>query len=182
MFYYEIDFTDCEPSEAVRKKIEKKLERLQRFYDRIISCHVTVRIPHLHRVVHFYHIQIRLEIPEKVFLVNREPGKNYAHTDINVAIRDAFNKLTRQLEDFTKHRKERPRPKVAPPHGKVKMLNPQEGYGFVVTKEGEEIYFHENSIVGDNITQLHPGMEVRFEAEMGEKGPQVTSMQVVGRS
>ncbi|MBX2989099.1 MAG: ribosome-associated translation inhibitor RaiA [Bdellovibrionaceae bacterium] len=106
MFYYQIDFSDCDPSDAVRFEIERHLQKLDRLHDRIIECHVSVRIPHRHQRKHTYHINLQLKLPGKVLVVDRDPDKNDTHTDIKIAIRDAFAKLTRQLEDYVRQRAE----------------------------------------------------------------------------
>jgi hypothetical protein len=41
----EIAFQNSEPSDAVRSEIERQAKRLERFSDRITSCHVTVVAP-----------------------------------------------------------------------------------------------------------------------------------------
>ena len=42
----QITFRDIPPSEAVEAKIRQKVEKLNRFYDRIISCRVIIEVPH----------------------------------------------------------------------------------------------------------------------------------------
>jgi putative sigma-54 modulation protein len=106
-FEYDISFADSETSPATRVKIEEHLARLQRHYDRITFCKVFVRIPHKHGGLRFYHIHIELDVPGKRIAVSREPEANDSHSDIQIAIKDAFAKLTRQLEDFIKTRNER---------------------------------------------------------------------------
>ena len=38
----DITFRNSEPSEAIRSEVEKQAKRLEKFHDRITSCHVTV--------------------------------------------------------------------------------------------------------------------------------------------
>lgn len=102
-FPYTICFVDCEPSEAVRFQIEEHLARLEHFYSRITDCRVNVRIPHK-RGARFFHIHIQLDVPGKRLAVSREPETKDEHTTVSAAIRDAFHKVVRQLEDFTKAR------------------------------------------------------------------------------
>ncbi|OFZ19502.1 MAG: hypothetical protein A2Z20_02945 [Bdellovibrionales bacterium RBG_16_40_8] len=101
-FPYDISFPDFKPSEAVSVDVEKYLKKLERLYDRIVSCHVAVRAPHKHHKNHIYHVHIRLKIPGEDIVVNREPEKNYSHADMHVAIRDAFNALHKQLRERVK--------------------------------------------------------------------------------
>lgn len=101
---YDISFVDCETSPSTRDLIEEYLARMAHFYDRITYARVFVRIPHKHGGVRFYHIHVQLDVPGRRLTVSKEPEANDAHTDVRLAVRDAFAKLTRQLEDFVKHR------------------------------------------------------------------------------
>ena len=44
-----ITFQNSEPSEAIRSEVEKLAKRLEKFHDRITSCHVTVIAPTMKR-------------------------------------------------------------------------------------------------------------------------------------
>lgn len=94
-----ITFRGMEPSPAVRAEIERKLGKLERFSDRIQNCHVTVQGSHHHHQGNLFHIQIDLSIPGNDLHIHREADKEHAHEDPFVAIRDAFDKAKRQLED-----------------------------------------------------------------------------------
>ena len=102
---YEIHFVDSEPSPATRFLIEENLARLAHFYDRITHARVQVRIPHKHGGVRMFHIHMQLDVPGRRLVVTREPEVDDKHAEIHIAIRDAFTKLLRQLEDFVAHRK-----------------------------------------------------------------------------
>jgi len=102
MFRYEISYPDFEPLERIKVTIKKQLEKLERLFQGIINCHVFVRSPHSHSKKPIFHIQIHLEIPGYDLYINREAQKDYAHQDINIAIRDAFNALKRQLRERRK--------------------------------------------------------------------------------
>jgi Sigma 54 modulation protein / S30EA ribosomal protein len=45
----DITFRNSEPSEAIRSEVEKQAKRLEKFHDRITSCHVTVIAPTMKR-------------------------------------------------------------------------------------------------------------------------------------
>lgn len=109
MIHHKIEFADCNPSQAVTESIKNRLEKIEKFFDRITDCSVTIRIPnkdHGNKKLHIYHVLIHLDVPGARIVVNRDPDMDYAHTDINIAIRDAFNKLTRQLKAYSQHFKE----------------------------------------------------------------------------
>ncbi len=52
----------------------------------------------------------------------------------------------------------------------VEKLFPQEGYGFIRSLDGQQIYFHRNSVLHNHWDKLTVGTGVRFVTEMGEKG------------
>ncbi len=103
-FSYDISFADSESSPATRLQIEEQLLRLSRVYDRVQDCKVVVRIPHKGGLKQF-HINIQLAVPGKRIAVSRDPEVTDSHTDISLAVKDAFNKAIRQLESFTRMRK-----------------------------------------------------------------------------
>ncbi|HMN68066.1 MAG TPA: HPF/RaiA family ribosome-associated protein [Bdellovibrionales bacterium] len=106
-FPYEIRFDDSASSPATRDLIESHLSALPGIYQRITRAQVAVRIPHKHGGLRFFHIHIQLDVPGKKLIVSREPEANEAHTDIRLAVKDAFGKLEHQLEVFAKLKKNR---------------------------------------------------------------------------
>ncbi len=96
-FPYDISFADSDTSPATVEKIEGYLARLDRHYDRITDCKVFVRIPH--KGPKLFHVHIQLDIPGKRLAVSRDAEMDDSHATIQTAIKDAFQKITRQLED-----------------------------------------------------------------------------------
>lgn len=115
-FPYDIAFVDSAASPAVRSQIEENLLRLCHFYDRITFARVYVRIPHKHRAQgRQFHVHIQLDLPGRRLAASRETEADDRRADIHRAVRDAFAKITRQLEDFVKlrlDRKMQPAPEV----------------------------------------------------------------------
>lgn len=68
-----------------------------------------------------------------------------------------------------------------PPHGRIVELYPDEDYGRIQTPDGRLIYFHRNSVVETDFETLQVGAEVRFVEEMGERGPQASTVHPVGK-
>ena len=118
-------------------------------------------------------------MPGKELVVNREPGDRDAHFDIFVAIRDAFGVMERMLRDYSRQKQGMIKQDIAAPRGRVSKLFPEEGYGFIETMAGE-IYFHRNSVLNNGFAKLKAGMEVRYTEEEGEKGPQASTVEIVG--
>ncbi|MGE4131979.1 MAG: HPF/RaiA family ribosome-associated protein [Bdellovibrionales bacterium] len=182
-FPLQVQFRGMAESDFVYNDIWDHAEKLEKFFDRIVSCHVVVSAPHRHRHQgKIYHLQIRIHVPDGNLFVTTEPEKNNAHEDVYVAIRDAFDSVRRQLEDYIRRKRGFVKANERESVGKVEKLFPNEDYGFIVTRDNRELYFHKNSVLNQEFGQLRVGDEVRFSEEMGEKGPQVTSMTCVGHS
>jgi ribosomal subunit interface protein len=99
----QIIFRGIEPSEAVEARIREKVGKLDRFHSHIMSCRVAVESGHHHHHQgNLYHIRIDITTPGKEIVTSRERHENQAHEDVYVAIRDAFNAATRQLEDYVR--------------------------------------------------------------------------------
>lgn len=182
MFETQIEFRNLDHSDFVEGAVRERLKRLDRFADDIMRCRVTVEAPHKHQGKgHIYHISIACHLPGKEIIVNNDPGRNLAHEDIYVAIRDAVNAAARQIEDYVRLRRGKVKSHEAPPHGTVSELNAEQGYGRIATPEGRSIYFHRNSLIDARLEDLTVGTEVRFDEEDGDEGPQATTVHVIGK-
>ncbi|MEY4615163.1 MAG: hypothetical protein RJB66_123 [Pseudomonadota bacterium] len=180
-FPFKLQFRDIEKDERIYNVIWDHVDKLERIYQRIVSCEVTVAAPHRHKMNGLiYHIQIRLYVPGDDIFITTETEKNGAHKDVHVAIRDAFDAAQRKLEDLVRKERAFVKVKVGPSEGKVLRLFPNEHCGFILSHDQRELYFHENSVLNADFERLKIGDKVRFSEEMGEKGPQVTSMQKAG--
>jgi len=180
----QIIFRGMEHSEAIELRIRSEVDELERFYDNITSCRVTVEAPHQsHRKGNLYAVHVDILLPEKEIVVGRERHRRQAHEDVYVAIRDTFEAAVRQLEAYARKRRGKVKRHEVPDHGKVSKLFPDEGYGFVEMPDGAQVYFHENSVARAGFWLLKPGDEVRIvvaEGE-GEKGPQASTVVPIGK-
>jgi cold shock CspA family protein/ribosome-associated translation inhibitor RaiA len=164
-------------SEVVEEDIREKAAKLDVFYDQIMGCRVIVEAPHRHSHQGiFYNVRIDLTLPGAELVVKREPNE-----DIYVAVRDAFDVARRQLEDFVRQQRGDVKSHETPPHARVSKLFPEGGYGFLETPDGREIYFHRNSVLHEGFDRLKINTEVRFSEEMGEKGPQASTVTLIGK-
>lgn len=162
-------------SDAVKDDIREKAAKLDQFSDSIMACRVTVDSPHRHQHQGVcYNVRIDLTLPGSEIVLKRQ-----LHEDIYVAVRDAFDAARRKLEDYERKRRGIVKLHEAPPHARVIRLFPEEGYGFLQTPDGLEVYFHRNSVLHDAFNRLAVGMEVRFVEETGEKGPQASTVEII---
>ncbi|MGE5218112.1 MAG: HPF/RaiA family ribosome-associated protein [Chloroflexota bacterium] len=202
----QITFRNMPPSNAIEENIREKAAKLDSLFDGIMSCRVIVEAPHRHHHKgKAYQVRIDMTVPGGEVVVNRapkrldaakapdpekleknlaeshEPSKHAAHEDVYVAIRDAFNAAGRKLQDYIRRRRGKTKLHETAPLARVIRLFPIENYGFIETPDGRELYFHKNSVLHPGFEQLEVGAEVFFAEELGEKGPQASTVRVVGR-
>jgi cold shock CspA family protein/ribosome-associated translation inhibitor RaiA len=179
----QIVFKNLDRSKAVVARIKEHVAWLEEFYRGIISCRVLVEEPHKHhRTGNLFHVRISLRVPDEELVVSRDRTLHMAHKDAYVAIRDAFDDARRLLEDYIRRRRVEVKTDQRPPHAFVaRLVREDGGYGFIHTEDGREIYFHSRSVLNDGYDRLEVGAEVRFTEEMGEEGPQASTVEIVGR-
>jgi ribosomal subunit interface protein len=172
-----ITYRGVEPSPAIEAKVRERMERLERFYDGIIGCHVTIETPHRHHHKgKVFEVRIDLAVKGGELLVGREPARNHAHEDLYVAIRDAFDAARRRVQDHARRQRGEVKRTVQPQRARVVRIVPEEGFGFLATPDGREIYFHRNSVLNEGFERLAVGSEVRFAEEQGAEGPQASTV------
>src|SRR5437867_1596684 len=94
----QLSYKDIPASEAITAAIEERANKLEKYFQGIISCNVIVREPHQRHIKgNIYHIHVQIKLPKHEIVVSREPEKNSAHADIYIAIRDVFDTAERQL-------------------------------------------------------------------------------------
>ena len=97
----EITFTDSEVSPAVQARIEDRVTRLEHHFSGITSCHVYIATPHHHqRKGRQYEVRLEVRVPGSELAITGKPGDVNAHDDVYVAIRDSFDAMERQLEEW----------------------------------------------------------------------------------
>lgn len=97
-----ITFRHVAPSPAIEADIAKHANGLTRFHARIMSCKVVVEGPHQSSGKGgLYRVSIDLRVPGGE-IAGAGEGHHWAHEDVHVAIRDAFNSVGRQVQDFAK--------------------------------------------------------------------------------
>ena len=202
----QITFRHMPPTPAVEENIREKAAKLDELHDGIMGCRVAVEAPHRHHHKgKAYVVRIDLTVPGGELVVNREPkrlvpkkttlgaepekeltelhepSKHAAHEDLYVAIRDAFNAAGRKLQNHARRR--RGKVKVHEPHAvaRIASLRPKEDHGFLLTPDGREVYFHRNSVLAPGFDRLEIGHEVYFAEELGDKGPQASTVRLAGK-
>jgi len=177
-----ITWRQMDPSSFAEAEIRERAGKLEQFYDDITRCEVTVEMPHKHRHQgNLFSVRIDVTVPGKEIVVQRSPDEHQAHEDPYVAIRDAFDAMRRQLEDYSRIQRGKVKTHDVPLHGEIVELNPDEGYGKLRTPDGREVYFHRNCVIDASFDKLSIGTPLRFTEELGERGPQATTAHVIGK-
>lgn len=164
----QITFRGMESSAAIDTAVRERVGKLEQFHARIVSCRVVIEQPARHKqqgkqfVVH-----IDLKVPGGEIAVNRDH-----HEDVHVALRDAFDAARRKLEDFARERRGDVKHHELTQSGKVARILAEEGYGFIVTADGRELYFSRENVVTPPFEHLAPGTEVHFIEEPAAEGAQ----------
>lgn len=179
----EISFHQMDSSPAIEARIREKAAVLERFSDRITGCRVVVEKDHRHHHKgNLFRVRIELDAPRRALAVTHTGPRDHAHEDVYVAIRDAFNAAVRQLEDHVREHRGKVKAHEVPLHGTVRMVDHEDGFGFVDTAQGD-VYFHRNSVVEGKFDAIEPGSEVRLEVAERESGEgwQATTVRLIGR-
>lgn len=178
----QITFRGITTSEAIESYVRSRAEKLERFSERITGCHVMIETPHRHkRHGHHHRVRIDLVVPGNELVVTRDPAERKNNEDVYASIDAAFDDAQRLLEDHVRtQRGDVKRREEHTLHGRVAKLYTHEGYGFLETREGEEVYFHKNSVLNGGFERLQIGTRVRYAEEQGDNGPQASTVAIVG--
>jgi cold shock CspA family protein len=173
----EITFHDLDRSDWSERFIRRQVKRLERYADHIVGCRVTVGQPHRHhRRGRPYSVRVEVSLPPRHVLdAVAEPVGEQNDADLRTVIRDAFRAMEKQLLKLKNMQRGNIKRHMEPT-ALVSQIFPAEGYGFLTTLEGEEIYFHRHSVVRNRFEKLTVGAEVRFDVEEGELGPQASTV------
>ncbi len=179
----EISFQNLEQSEFVERRVRERVQRLERHFEHVVGCRVTVEVPHRHHHKgRIYHIRVVIHVPGHELVVSRDPGNIYAHEDVYVAIRDAFDAAERRLAEYAERVRGDVKVHEPPLQGRVARLFPEDGYGFIAAADGREIYFHRNSVAGGRFDDLAVGstVELAVDEEESAEGPQASTVRPIG--
>jgi cold shock CspA family protein/ribosome-associated translation inhibitor RaiA len=180
----EISYLDINKTEELDQLIHEKATALEKVCDYITSCRATLENPlKAQNSGQPFRIRISVRVPPGHEIVAvEEPGPGDSHIQLASGIRNAFENIRRQLKKLTE--KQRKDIKSHPDQQVVAVIDKvfrEEGYGFLRTVEGQQIYFHKNSVLHDDWNRLKEGTGVHFNQEIGDKGLQATAVQIVDK-
>jgi cold shock CspA family protein len=179
----EIEFQEMVATPAVQELIADHVKKLEERYGRITACRIVVKGPgSRHQTGGLYDINIRLALPDgREVNVGRTPKVDERHSDLPFAINDAFKRARRKLQDSARRMEGKIKSHEGQPVGTVVRLDPTGEFGFLRSSDGAEVYFHRNSVLDGEFSELAVGSRVVFADEIGEKGPQATTVKLLGK-
>lgn len=194
----QITFRNMKPSKDAEAWIREAAAKLDNLYSQIMGCRVELQLPHRHHKKRgLYHLRIDLTLPGGQIVVKREPSLSprarqlgerrirkssevrTTHKDLQLAINDAFRTVGRRLQDYARRQRGDVKSRSSLSKARVSKILAKEGYGFLTSDDGREIYFNQNSVLAHAFPRLKVGTTVRFAEEAGEKGPQASTVHIV---
>jgi cold shock CspA family protein len=176
----QIDFQGMKPLEMLRTEITGHIAALEERFGRVTACRVVLKAPgEHHHTGGLYEVNIKLALPDgKEINIDRTPLADERHADVHFALNDAFKRARRRLQDQVRRLQGHVKTHEAQPIGTVTQIN--DDFGFLQSVDGREIYFHKNSVL-DGLSRLKVGTRVAFAEEAGEKGPQASTVKLLGK-
>lgn len=179
----EVSFKNVKKTPELDALIHRKIAKLEKLCNYMISCRVAVELPQKHPDTG-NPFQVRIDItlpPAHEIVAKQTASQGDMHDPLEVVINKVFHAAERQLKDRT--RRQHGEVKRHPQHqimGFVHRLYPDRGYGFIKTIDTQDdIYFHQNSVLNHPFEEMAIGTGVRFAAELGEKGLQASTVEIV---
>jgi len=159
-------------------KIEEERNRLTRHYANfVLHLRVTIEATPGYKEGGF-EVRLVASVPNDTVAVKRW-GEN-----VRSLLTESFDVLGAQLKEIVKKKQNHKTAKVSgavidgKSTGIVRKIFPEESYGFIVTDDQLDVFFHANSLKDVAIGELTEGDEVLFAMEVGDKGPQATWVRV----
>lgn len=121
-----------------------------------------------------YEVSLVAAVPNDTVVVKRQ-GEN-----VHPLLVEAFDVLGLKLKEIVRKKQKHKGVKAqgavldGNSSGVIKRLFPIDSYGFIVTSDEQEIYFHETVLRDVAMGDLKEGDSVKFGVTEGEMGPQAT--------
>jgi ribosomal subunit interface protein len=97
----QITFHGIQHSDALYSAIREKAEKLDRYYDHIMSCRVVLELSGRHkRHGKPFTVRVDLKVPGGEIAITGEHDE-----DLQIALRDAFDATRRRLEDYAREQR-----------------------------------------------------------------------------
>jgi len=180
----EITYRNVEKTEDIENLIAEKIDKLEETCDYITSCHVAIERRHQHQQTgNPYRVRLDVRVPPGHELVTKRISTEGEREEpLPTVVRRSFEAMRRQLKELVERQrdevKEHPQQQAM---ALVEKLFPDQEYGFLRTLDGREVYFHSNSVLHGDFERMEIGTGVRLVEELGEKGLQASTVEIVDK-
>ncbi len=98
----EISYRGVDKTDALESLIAEKIEKLEKFYSQISSCHISIEKVHDHPESGSpYRVRLDITVPEdREVVVDKSPDNGIQYQPLESIIRDAFDVANRQLKEL----------------------------------------------------------------------------------
>ena len=104
----QLTFRGLAHSDALATHLQQRAEKLEQFFDRMISCHVVVELAGHHQCHgNRYHLSINVGLPGHDLLVGRRAQEDRAPEGPFESADRAFDEAERQLESWVTRQRDR---------------------------------------------------------------------------
>jgi cold shock CspA family protein/ribosome-associated translation inhibitor RaiA len=162
----------AELGEQEKADAEARLLALAEGHNDLIDVRITARASGHHR---HGDREIRITCEAR----GREIVAARTRPDLGLALVEALDSFEGEVRRMRGRRRDQRSERAAePPHlGVVDRIDRAEGFGFVITDGGLQVYFHRNAVRGGlDFERLAEGDRVGLNFEAGNEGPQATAV------
>jgi cold shock CspA family protein len=179
----QIAFHNMASSPALEQRVRELFDRLERYYDGIISARVVLEAPHKQAHKSTLGISISIGVPGRDIVVKREQRVHESDNHNIWVLTEAFEAAGRQLEEYSRIRRHDVKThETDQRYSRVVRLYPEQDYGFIETPEGHNVYFARAVVRDGKYDALEVGSEVFYTLadEEGPMGPMASNVQLIG--
>ena len=167
-----IECRNIEMAPRWETEIEARMADLQGVHADLTHGRVTLtKNRHHKKLDDVAEVLVLVTLPGRQTMTARKEDKTFEE-----AIRAAFQAVAIELRKFREKRAHTD-VRLAPlpqERGVISKIFRDKEYGFILRDGGGEVYFHAHALQGMPFDALEDGMEVLFNEEAGQKGPQAS--------
>lgn len=101
--HVQLSYRNVDHSEKIDRLVDAEAHKLEKFFARATGCRVLVERPHGRRESE-YSVRIDIAVPGEELAITHEPA-DAPHKDLQLAVRDAFRKAARRLQDYARRKR-----------------------------------------------------------------------------
>jgi cold shock CspA family protein len=177
----EIAYRGVEKTGQLDQLIQTRIAKLEKICDYIVSCHIVIeQSQNNQQSGNPFRVRILVRVPPGHELVSdRISTRGKRGEPLPALIRRSFDAMEKQLQELVeKQRNDIKTHPTVQTNALVESIFRNDGYGFLRSLDGRQIYFHKNSVLHNEFERLEIGTGVRFSEEMGEMGLQATTVEI----